>query len=171
LYYFIGPAGVAIFSLANAVPQRAMGFLRSIGTLAMPKFAQRSHQEIAQNMPRKLIYFGLFVTFCCLAYVFMAPFLFKYILPKYLPAVGYSKILIFSTLSVITVPFNSLLFAHKKMKENYVLIISNLLTKAASLAIFVPIIGIWGAVIGTLTSSFSGIIISFYYLRKYQKAD
>jgi len=166
LFHILGPAQVAIFSLAQAVPNRIQSLFRIVGTLALPKFAERSPKEIASVLPRKLLLFGVIILAGCLLYVMLAPLLFKYIFPKYLASLSYSQVLVFYTLSAVTYPFGSYLFAHKKLKESYIVSSSSIIIKIASLAIFVPIIGIWGAVVGTLTSSAVIIILSFYFLKR-----
>ncbi|MBM3205034.1 hypothetical protein FJZ48_03595 [Candidatus Uhrbacteria bacterium] len=164
LFHILGPANLAVFSLAQAIPLRVQGLLRITGILASPKFAVRSPREIARSMWPKLLAFAGLILLSCVCYVLIAPFFFKLFFPKYIASVGYSQVLIFFTLSAMTYPFSSLLFAHKKMKESYVIGIGSFLAKVAALALFVPSFGIWGGVASILAASATTIFISLFFL-------
>jgi len=164
LYHFLGPAQVAIFSLATAVPNRVQSVFRISGTLAFPKFAQRTPKEIAQTLPKKMLLFVLGILVICGVYIVLAPFMFKYIFPKYLPSLVYSQVAIFYTLSAITYPFSSYLSAHKKVRDNYIVALGAFIPKILCLAILVPLIGVWGAIAGLLVTSFMTITLSAYVI-------
>lgn len=164
LFHFLGPAQVAIFALAQAIPMRIQSLLKVSGLLALPKFADKSHREAAQLLKHKMLLFGVVIFFGCVIFVFIAPFIFTYLLPKYLSSVKYSQALVFYTLSAITYPFASLLSAHKKIKENYIVSVVSFIAKVGAVLFLVPIFGIWGAVWGVLISAWSGTAISIILL-------
>ena len=164
LFHFLGPAQVAIFSLATAIPNRAQGVFRITGTLAFPKFASRTSAEIAESLPRKMILFMIGILAICAAYIVAAPLLFTYIFPQYLPSLIYSQVAIFYTLSSITYPFGSYLMAHKKIRESYVIAISSFIAKIVCLVGLVPFYGIWGAVVGLLATALVNILLSFWLI-------
>lgn len=165
LFHFLGPAQVAIFSLAQAIPMRLQSLLKISGLLALPKFANKSHQESAKILIDKILIFGIFIFVGCILFVITAPYIFTFLLPKYLSSTIYAQVLVFYTLSAVTYPFSSLLLANKRIKENYYVSTVSFITKIACVLIFVPIIGIWGAVIGVLISAFSSTIISITLLK------
>ena len=166
LFHFLGPAQLAIFSLAQAIPNRIQSLLKITGTLAFPKFAERDSKEIAKTLPRKLFLLVPIIILGCVLYVFIAPYLFTYIFPKYYESLLYSQVLVFYTLSAISYPFSSYLLAHKKMKENYILSFTGIAVKIIVLIALVPVIGIWGAIVSILTSSLIVTLLSFYFLKK-----
>lgn len=164
LFHFLGPAAVAVFSIANAIPGRIKGVLKITGTLSFPKVVKRSGAEMFATMPRKMFLFGLVILLVCVVYVLLVPFVFTYVFPKYHDSIIYSQVLVFFTLSCITYPFSSFLFAHKKIQENYIIAVTSFGIKVLSLVIFVPLYGIWGAIIGILTSALTTVIFTFYFL-------
>lgn len=164
LFHFLGPASVAIFSIANAIPNRVKGLFRITGILAFPKLALRSGADVFQSLPRKMFLFSLLILSGCIIYILLVPLLFIYVFPQYAESTIYSQVLIFFTLSGITYPFSSFLFAHKKIKENYIYAISSFSVKIISLFIFVPLYGIWGAVISVLAAAFTTVICTFFFL-------
>lgn len=166
LFHFLGPASVAIFSIASAIPNRIKSVFRITGTLAFPKLVNRTGTEMFTTMPRKMLLFGIAILGICISYAIVAPLFFTYIFPKYMHSVAFSQILVFSTISSITYPFSSFLFAQKKIKENYVFAVTSFTVKISSLVLLVPLYGIWGAVFGTLAAAFATILCAFYYLYK-----
>lgn len=166
LFHMLGPVQVAIFSLATALPNRVQSVLRITGTLAFPKFAHKSGKEIAKSLPPLMALFAAGIFLMSLVYVVLVPFVFTHLFPNYLPSVTYSQAIIFFTLSAITYPFGSYLAAHKKVTEQYVIALTGFLVKVFCLFIFVPIIGIWGAVLGLLATAVVNIAFAFWYLRK-----
>lgn len=164
LFHLLGPAQVAIFSLATAVPNRIQGILRISGNLAFPKFAKREASEIARSLPRRMVLFSLAVAAGCAAYVAVAPTLFSLLFPQYLASLPYSQAVVFYTLSAITYPFGSYLFAHKRVGDNYVLAVGSFAAKVACLLGLVPWFGVWGAIAGILASAAATIAITGWML-------
>lgn len=160
LFHFLGPVQVAIYSIATAIPNRMQSLFRISGTLAFPKFAYTSAAIITATLPRKMILFGISILGVCLVYVFCAPFLFHYLFPQYNSSLVYSQVVVFFTLSAITYPFSSYLFAHKKLKDNYILAVGSFFSKIFCLVLFVPNYGIWGAIIGILASAASTLLLT-----------
>lgn len=166
LYHFLGPAQVAIYSLAIAIPMRIQSVLRITGTLALPKYAKRDSRDIATSLPRKMILFGAGILAVCAAYVIAAPLVFTYIFPQYLPSLAYSQAAVFLTLSAITYPFGSYLFAHKKVVDTYTFAIAGFLSKVICLVTLVPFFGIWGAIVGLIANSLVTILITALMLAR-----
>lgn len=164
LFHFLGPAQVAIFSLATAIPNRIQSLFRISGTLAFPKFATRTAKEIASSLPRKMMLFALLILSICLVYIAAAPLLFTHIFPQYLPSLVYSQAVVFYTLSSITYPFGSYLMAHKKVRDTYVMAIAGFVTKILCLVGLVPFFGIWGAVLGLLATSSTNILLTLWFI-------
>lgn len=164
LFHFLGPASVAIFSIANSIPGRIKGVLKISGTLAFPKFAKRTGEDMYKTMPRKMALFFVVILIICIGYAMTLPVLFTYLFPKYHASILFSQVLVFFNISCITYPFSSYLFAHKKIRENYILVVISFSAKLLSLVVFVPLYGIWGAVIGTLAAATTTILCTFYFV-------
>lgn len=169
LFHFMGPVQVAMFSIANAIPTRFQSVLRITGTLTYPKITGRPDNEIARSLIPKMIKFGFLILLSCIFYAVVSPIFFKLFFPKYLDSVSYSQALMFYALSGITYPFGSYLVTHRKVNYSYGIAIINFIVKAICLIIFVPMYGIWGAVISVLASSWTNIIIAFGILWRNSK--
>ncbi len=158
LFHLLGPIQLAVFSIANSIPTRVQSVLRIAGTLALPKFAKQNEKDIIRSLPRKMFYFALVILFVCLVYAFLVPYVFGVLFPKYAESIPYTQIIIFYTLAGIGYPLGAFFTTHRKVKENYGLAVAGFLVKAICLVIFVPLYGIWGAVIGILANTVSTII-------------
>lgn len=170
LFHVMGPAQVAIFSIATAIPQRFQSVLKITGTLAFPKYATRDEQDIKTHLPKKMFMFGGAILLVGLAYAGIAPLFFKLLFPKYLESVPYSQLAIFFTLSGMTYPFGAYLTAHKKVKESYWLAILSFAVKILCLIILVPAYGVWGAIWGLVLSSWSTIFATLFLIYRKPKA-
>ncbi len=170
LYHFLGPAQVAVFSLATAVPNRVLAVLRITGTLAFPKFADRTAKQIAVSLPRKMALFAAGILVICIGYVLTAPFVFSFVFPKYLASLAYSQVAIFYVFSSITYPFGSYLMAHKKIRDTYSIAFVTFAIKIACLVGLVPFFGIWGAIVGLLANATANILYTYYLLYRERNA-
>lgn len=158
LFHLLGPIQLAVFSIANSIPTRVQSVLRIAGTLALPKFAKQNEKDIVKSLPRKMFYFALAILFVCVVYVLLVPYVFGVLFPKYAESIPYTQVIIFYTLAGIGYPLGAFFTTHRKVKENYWLAVAGFLVKAICLVIFVPLYGIWGAVIGILANTVSTII-------------
>jgi O-antigen/teichoic acid export membrane protein len=166
LFTILGAPQVAIFTFASALPDRIKYLFRFTGTISFPKFTNRPVEEIRENLPKKLFLLSLIIFFIIIAYILAAPFIFKYIFPQYKSAVFISQIISLTSIYAITYPISSYFTAHKKVKELFAISGSSFLLGIIFMIIFIPIYGIWGAVIGAGANRLTIIVTSFYFLYK-----
>lgn len=169
LFNIVGPVSLAVFSIANAIPTRAQSIVRISGTLAFPKFSNKSEKEILETLPKKMFLFGILLFLGAAFYAAISPLLFKILFPKYLDAVPYTQALMFFIVSGMTYPYGAYMIVFKKIREQYEMAFINITTKAVCLITFVPLFGVWGAIIGVLVSSYSTIFAVYYYIWRDRK--
>jgi PST family polysaccharide transporter len=153
LWKFLGPAQVAIYTLALALPEQIKGPLKVVSEMAFPKFSNQTPEQIQNNLPalfRKLLLYAVFILLISLAYIIVAPFLYKILFPQYIESVVYSQVFMLASVAlVVTVPL-SLLSAQKKMKEQYLISIAQPIIQIAVFVALIPPFGIWGAIAARL---------------------
>ncbi len=152
---FLGPAQLAIYAFAIAVPEQIRGPLKGVGELAFPKFAQQNQEEIRQNMPsfwRKFNIFILVLLGISVLYIIMAPFIFKFLFPKYMESVIYSQIFSLGLISAPNSILIRLLESQKKIRVQYILETVYSVTLIVLLVILIPTFGILGGVISIVIS-------------------
>jgi len=91
LFQFLGPAQLAVYSLAAAAPERIKGLSKILVNIAAPKLAERSLKDIEQSFNRRMRQGLLLGLLLAVIYVPAAPLVFKYLMPRYLESVIYSQ--------------------------------------------------------------------------------
>jgi O-antigen/teichoic acid export membrane protein len=161
IFHYLGAAEVAIYSFAMAPPEQLKGLFKNIGTLAVPRFSQRTEEELKKTMLKKTLLAALAVGICIAAYVIAAPLFFKILFPKYLSSIFLSQIFAVSLFGVIANLPVSAMKALSKIKELYFYnIVSSIITIALVL-VLTPSYGLMGVVMARLLARLSGVLISF----------
>jgi len=166
LFTFIGSTQVAIYSFASAVPEKIKEILQNINTLALPKLAAKSREEIKKGLKRKLYQLTILTIAVMAVYFLFAPYIYQIFFPKYLAAVPYSKVL---TLIFITYPasFITMVFQAKMMKrELYFLNSVNPIVQIILLLTLTPLFGIWGVVGAIISTKIFSLIFTLFLARK-----
>lgn len=151
VFHYLGATPLAIYNFASAIPQTMQGFIKQLGFLATPKFAENTSNSNTEKTKKTLLRktFVLFLATIPIVvfYWLAAPYIFKILFPDYMDSVFYSQIYTLSLLinSSIAIAF---LDAHKAIKEKYILsIISNSLK--------IPLM-----ILGTIYYSIPGLIFT-----------
>ena len=82
-----------------------------------------------------------------LIYILAAPYIFQIFFPKYIDSIIYSQIFSLSLLYFISIPANTYLSAKKKVLEQYIESISNLIVQITLLFIGIIYWGLLGLVV------------------------
>jgi O-antigen/teichoic acid export membrane protein len=165
LFHYLGAIELAVYSFAILIPHQIKYLLKHIGNLAMPKFSVRSRKEIRKTILRKILSLCLLITCLVFIYIIIAPFIYQIFFPKYLDSVSYSQLY---ALSIIPLSFSigSVLRAKMMTKEIYQIQIIISLTRTILFIILIPLYGIWGAVIGILSTRICSAALSLLLIKK-----
>jgi O-antigen/teichoic acid export membrane protein len=162
LWHFLGPVQVAIWGLAYTPIQIAQGLVKkTLGPIAMPKFSQNDFKQTKLHLPAKVAKLFLILVPIALAYILAAPFLFEIAFSQYTDSVIYSQAL---TLLLLLIPFNffsGFLLAHARKRDLYLIKVSFGFTLIISLLVFIPLWGLWGAVVAHVTAMTVRSILSW----------
>ncbi|MDQ1299440.1 MAG: O-antigen export protein [Patescibacteria group bacterium] len=167
VFHFLGAVQLAVYAIATAMPEQVRGLFSAVSTLAMPKFANRSIDEIRSNFWSRLWAFTGVLGVASLAYIVIAPFAFSLFLPTYMNAVGYSQ---FFALSLImtsaTIP-TALLQAHAAKRELYIFNIATPIIQIAALIVFTILFGLVGAIVARIIARGFSLATSAFLVRGY----
>lgn len=158
---FLGFDNLAVFSIAVLVPEQAKQMYSSLLLIHYPKFFKiKSVSTAKRQLLRLLAVLTIITTGLILLYVFISPWIFKYIFPYYQEVLPVSQVLmgtvIFTPLALLE------LFLRSERNTGDVFtynIIGNILTIIASF-VLIPIFGLWGVVI----SRYFSLIVSNIFL-------
>jgi len=172
LFTFIGPIEVAVYSFAILIPNQIISILANINSLAFPKLAVKSQEEIRKNLMKKVWQLSFLTVAIIVIYVLIAPFVYKIIFPQYIASIPYSQLFI---LSLITLPVSLLttVFQAKMMKKELYLLKTTGIIQLILLFSLVPLYGILGAILALLGTKVFRVILLFslfYFSIQKQKA-
>jgi O-antigen/teichoic acid export membrane protein len=171
VFHFIGAAELAIYNFAIAIPNQIKILPSTLSNIIFPKFVVRDDKEIRENMRNKQIWLFITGLIIVVGYIFLAPYIYRLLFPKYLESIIYSQITIAPLLFLFFEPAISYLSAKKKIKEQY---ISSTLTSLFQITVlFVGIIkwGLLGLVIARVLSTiFTYILTGILYEISSRKA-
>lgn len=161
LGHFWGVGQLAIYSLARAIPDKIGPFIKQIIGVGLPKLAPKSIKEINSVFKKRLLQsFGIGVLLAA-AYIVTAPFIFKYILPKYLESVFYSQILALGFIFIVPIGYISTMVAAQKMVTRPFFVIINFIMSGVKIILYI-VFGIFGGILGLVLSQIIYYIISLF---------
>lgn len=166
LWHFAGPVKLAVYIFATAPVRELRNLMENIFPLALPKFAEKSFADAKKNIPLRVYQMLLIVVPVAVVYIILAPLLFTYVFPQYVSAVVYSQIFALTLLVQSKGFVYTIINAHAKIKENYILTLSESVIRALLLITLVPPYGIMGAIIGILISEVVNTIIVYALFKK-----
>jgi len=163
LWKFLGPAQLAIYAFAIAIPEQIKGPLKGVGELAFPKFAQQTSEQIRENLPalwRKLALYALGLFGISIAYILVAPFIFQILFPQYMESVIYSQIFSLSLITGIGSVALAILSAQKKIRAQYLISTAQPLITIVLFVFLIPLYGIMGAVVAWILGRVATMVIA-----------
>jgi O-antigen/teichoic acid export membrane protein len=164
VFHYIGAAQLAVYNFAIAIPSQVKGPLKGLSGLMFPKFVEREEKDIKAGIRNK--YLLLFLASICIivAYIFAAPYVFKFLFPKYSSSIFYSQLFSISLLWMVSIPAETYFVAKKKIKEQYII---NILDASIQIVLFylgVLWYGILGLIIAQIVTKITqGIVRMIVY--------
>ena len=162
-FHFLGPANLATYTFAIAPPEQIKGLFQSIPDLALPKFSERSEEDLKKTIKRKSIILFIFAGLVVGIYILLASWFYKIFFPRYLDSVFLSQIFALSMLNTPTTFIIPALTAHKKIKKLYWFNIISPVFQISVMTILTPLYGLIGLILArvvarTFTTAVSLII-------------
>ncbi|MBI2635386.1 MAG: oligosaccharide flippase family protein [Parcubacteria group bacterium] len=159
LVQFWGPAQLAAYSLARAIPDRVAPFIKDIVNLGLPKLAQKTAEDI-NKVFYKRIFQGLFLgAVFAIGYILTAPIVFKFAFPKYLESIFYSQLLAIGFIFAAPLGFVGAAFTSQKLVRP--ILLSSVSATVIKITLYV-ILGIWGGILGlVLAQLIYYVIVTF----------
>lgn len=170
LFNLAGPAQLATYSFAVLFPEQIRNMVENISTLAYPKLAQRSHEEIKVNMMKRFWKLALLAVIIVAFYTIVAPHLFKIFFPKYLDAIPYSVIYMLTFIS-LPVSLMGTAFQAKMMKKELYILRCVAFSRIVLYIALIPFYGIWGVVMARIGAEIVSLVsISLLFRKSFLKA-
>lgn len=165
-FHFLGPANLATYTFAVAPPEQIKGLFQSIPDLALPKFSERSEEDLKKTLKRKSIILFIFAALIVGAYILLAPWLYKIFFPRYLDSVFLSQIFALSMLNTPATFIIPALTAHKKIKQLYWFNTVSPIFQIGIMTILTPLYGLMGLILArVIARTFTSIVSLVIYYR------
>lgn len=164
VFHFLGAVELAIYSFASLLPERVGSLFKFVGVAAMPKFANKTREEIAETILAKTLRAAGAGAILAIVYALFAPLIFHLLFPKYLDAIPFT---IMYALVIITMAANiptTALYALRMHRELYTF---NIINPIVLLALQIPLLltfGIPGILLARVISNTLNIALALFFI-------
>ncbi len=167
VFHLLGATDLAIYAFATNIPERFMGLLRPVATIAFPKLAQKDEKEVAKNIPQKTFKFFIISTITGIVYLILAPYIYHVFFQEYQNSILYSQIYVLSLVMSMaaSIPITAL-FAMRS-KNIFVFNILNPIFNSLIVVIGAYTFGIWGILFAKIISSTFSLFYSIFFVSKH----
>jgi len=166
LFNILGPIQVAIYSFATLPIREINIFLQNIRLLALPKLSTQLKKDIKKTLLKKVGRGTLLIIPFVVAYILIAPYVYKIFFPQYTESVIYSQLfaltLIAFPASMIALSFQ----AQMMKKELYKFNIISPFIQIIFLIILTPLYGILGTIMARLIGQLFAVCFALLLFRK-----
>lgn len=170
LFHFLGAVPVAIYALAVSFPDQIIGYFKNIYSLTLPKYSEKTDEEIKKTLFKKTLILGLISFIIFLIYVIFSPFLFSLFFPKYIDSVRFSQIfgfnIVLSTLGLLPAAYFD---SQLEKKKKYIVVVATNVIKISGMFLLVVPFGIMGIIGAEMLARLVALILMFYliyYIKK-----
>lgn len=163
LFKFLGPAQLAIYLFATAIPNELQTVFGNINSIAFPKLVEKHSKEFKYALLRKIFLLVAAVSVPVFLYIFLAPVIFDFFFPAYTESVPFSQLYV---LSVLFIPFNIIWSYFYAIHHEKALWVNALIVPSAfiiGIIIFVPFFGLIGALLAVYTRYLAETSLGLYY--------
>jgi O-antigen/teichoic acid export membrane protein len=167
VFHYLGAADLAVYTVSIAPTEQMKGIMKNLNLLALPRFAERSSEELKKTLLYKVIAVGIFIVVVTGIFIVLAPAFYGLFFPKYLAAVRYAQIISLSLAGVVLSMFiYTVLESQKAQRELYQF---NIYSNAFNLIILFFLIhyyGLMGAILARLFSRYFNLALSVVLVRR-----
>lgn len=157
LFQFVGPAQVAIYNFAIAIPEQIKGPLKTLDSMVQARFATRTDKQIRSSIRSKILSLGAMTALAIIGYCIAAPSIYGLLFPNYTEAVLYSQLYALSLLGLAFTPASSYLSVKKRIREQYFFNIITSVLQIVAMLVGVMLAGLIGVIIARVISrNFAG---------------
>lgn len=164
--YFLGLENLAIYAIALIIPETVKGIARNTTPLFFSRVVNLKSKELLKKIKQNLFFIViLLVVIFTIGWFLVSPTILLIFGEKYASSIFYSQILLVSLiLTPFSQVFNTFLKAQKKSKELFYYNLLSSSTQIICFLIFIPLFGIWGAVLSKIILRVIVFVLLYYYV-------
>lgn len=165
IFQQLGAVELAVYAIANMVPEQIKGGFKNLASLIIPKYAQHDNlASIKRSMLWRSVQLGVLFSIISAAYIATIPFVYELLFPKYHEAIWLSQIIALSfPAAVAIIPFSAL----QSQLADRVLHTYNILSSFILLVLTLSLItsyGLVGAVAAKVASRYINTALAYYFV-------
>lgn len=163
----LGATQLAIYTIANILPDHIKASFKNIITLLVPKYALHDNMDsIKKSMLKRSLQLLIITVVVMILYIIIAPLIYTLLFPKYHQAILFSQIIVLSFPAMIALIPLSALQAHTKQKELNTLNIQISVVMIITTGLLTTTHGLIGAVLAKILSRYIGLFLAYYHFLK-----
>jgi O-antigen/teichoic acid export membrane protein len=166
VFHYLGAVQLAIYAFALAMPRQIQSLNKILKSLIFPKISNRKVEELKKSIPEKATKVFVVAVAIVAIYIFISPYIYKYIFPQYIDSILYSQVFSLSLLFFPGMLFNQTLIAHMRKKELYFLKTFTPTLRILLFLVLLPLYGIWGAIFSILVTDLIKFILQIVLFKR-----
>lgn len=170
LWHFASPVALAMYAIALGPTRELRSLSENINAIAFPKMAQKTRSDASLTVRKRSRHLFFVYVFIVIAYIFAAPYLFKFLFPQYLDAVFPSQLLALGMLFQSRLLADLFLLSHGTVKDRYAITVPAQVLKIVLMFALIPPFGLYGAIVATLCSEVCTAVMIAYTYRTHRQA-
>ena len=163
IWNVIGVEALALFYIAQTIPQNITANLNTIPTLAFAKFGEKDPQIIRRTLLPKIFKYFIAIAVTSIIYITIASHLFSWLFPTYLDALPFSMALACLPVFGAFLPLKTYLTIRKATKQLYIVSIIPPGVRITVAVILVGPFGLWGVVCSILSEAITRSALLLYF--------
>lgn len=166
VFHFLGPTQLALYAFASNIPERLSGLLKPISSIAFPKLSTKSQEEVSAILPKKTFQLFLFSLLAGIAYLVIAPFIFKIFFPEYATSILYSQVYAIAIVLSLTASLPTTSLYATRSNNIYILNVIHPIFSIGAIFVGTFYFGIWGTILSKILSSAFLLLSSMYLVKR-----
>lgn len=154
-FHVLGPAQLAVYSFATAIPDRLASLLKFLPAASLPRFSNRTEEEIRVGLRARIWLMIGSLSLFAVTYAFFAQAAYDFFFPQYSSAAPFSQVYAITILGVGTQVLLSALLAHERIRSLYVVNTAIPVLQILASLVGAILFGLWGLVVGRVIITFT----------------
>lgn len=160
-FQLFGPATLAVFAIASAVPDKLKGLMKSIIGILLPKLSAKAETNLRKTFYLRILQMTLVGTAFSIVSILTLPYFFAIFFKQYPEAVLYSQLISLNFIFLFPQSYGGIYFQSQKLiKYIYASSMTTNLIRLAIYAIAAYLYGIFGLIMAKIAGNIIGLIIN-----------
>jgi Na+-driven multidrug efflux pump len=154
-----------VYAFAELPVSKMRSLAGSIWQTAFPKFSEKDLSTLQDTLDYKVLLMAAGFVGVAGVYILTAPFLFDLLFPEYMQSVPLTQFYALGLVLFAGRCYEKVLEAHARTRWIYIVQFTSNIIKILMLLFFLPVLGVWGAVVSLIVQDVSRVGLSYLGFR------